>query len=289
MKSKTAAGAEVLWICCQLGARQHYSVPRSLHRAGLLEALVTDIWINPDCRASALYPTRLRERFHRDLADALIVAPTLAATISFEVRLLAAGRTEWDSMVRRNDWFQEQALRFVTQIARQSPGRRFRLFSFSYAARRLFQFAKSCGWETILEQIDPGPFEERLVKDLHGQHPGGTRSWRQAPEGYWQSWREECDLADYILVNSLWSRHALLNEGVSETKLRTVPLAYEASIDAVRLRRTYPPAFTTDRPLRVLFLGQVNLRKGTAAILESTLLLKNEPVEFWLVGPEISK
>ena len=49
--------------------------------------------------------------------------------------------------------------------------------------------------------------------------------------------------------------------------------------------RARPKSFTLNRPLRVLFLGQVNLRKGMAVILEAMRLLKNEPVEFWFVGP----
>jgi glycosyltransferase involved in cell wall biosynthesis len=37
--------------------------------------------------------------------------------------------------------------------------------------------------------------------------------------------------------------------------------------------------------LRVLFLGQINLRKGAAMIVEALRLLRSEPVEFWFIGP----
>ena len=37
----------VPWICCQLGAREHYAIPRALSRVGILEALVTDAWVPP--------------------------------------------------------------------------------------------------------------------------------------------------------------------------------------------------------------------------------------------------
>src|SRR4029077_18394116 len=46
-----------------------------------------------------------------------------------------------------------------------------------------------------------------------------------------------------------------------------------------------PNHFTTDRPLRVLFLGLINLRKGVARLLEAARILRDEPVEFWMVGP----
>jgi glycosyltransferase involved in cell wall biosynthesis len=34
-----------------------------------------------------------------------------------------------------------------------------------------------------------------------------------------------------------------------------------------------------------LFLGQVNLRKGVTRLLEAAQVLRDEPVEFWMVGP----
>jgi glycosyltransferase involved in cell wall biosynthesis len=37
--------------------------------------------------------------------------------------------------------------------------------------------------------------------------------------------------------------------------------------------------------MRLLFLGQINLRKGVARLLEAARTLRDEPVEFWMVGP----
>ena len=33
------------WICCQLGAREHYAIPRALYRLGMLDYLLTDAWV----------------------------------------------------------------------------------------------------------------------------------------------------------------------------------------------------------------------------------------------------
>ena len=78
--------------------------------------------------------------------------------------------------------------------------------------------------------------------------------------------------------------------GVPTEKLTLIPLAYEASevVDhklESRQVRAYPARFTHERPMRVLFLGQVNLRKGAARLLEAAQTLRDEPVEFWIVGP----
>src|SRR4029453_7855815 len=49
--------------------------------------------------------------------------------------------------------------------------------------------------------------------------------------------------------------------------------------------REYPPQFTPGRPLRVLFLGQISLRKGIARLLKVARSLQSEPLEFLMVGP----
>src|SRR4030095_4050895 len=83
-------------------------------------------------------------------------------------------------------------------------------------------------------------------------------------------------------------------------KISIIPLAYETpgvrgqksaafaeapAAREVREARLYPDRFTHERPLRVLFLGLVNLRKGVARLLEAARILRDEPVEFWMVGP----
>ncbi|MDP8963805.1 MAG: glycosyltransferase family 4 protein, partial [Cyanobacteriota bacterium] len=111
-------------------------------------------------------------------------------------------------------------------------------------------------------------------------------SWQPAPPHYWVNWQEECSLADRIVVNSLWSSQALEQAGIAANKLDIIPLAYEPPEQAHDFVRTYPAAFSAERPLRVLFLGQVILRKGIAALLEAAQTLRNQPIEFWLVGSQ---
>jgi glycosyltransferase involved in cell wall biosynthesis len=104
------------------------------------------------------------------------------------------------------------------------------------------------------------------------------------PKEYCDNWRNECALADQIVVNSQWSKDALLREGIPAEKIQIIPVAYEPWTDARSFQRHYPRAFSAERPLRVLFLGQINLRKGVQQLLDAVQLLKSEPVEFWFVG-----
>src|SRR5262249_14313710 len=109
--------------------------------------------------------------------------------------------------------------------------------------------------------------------------------WQPAPSEYWDNWRKECLLADRIIVNSAWTRESLLADGVDGEKVAVVPLAFDARPGAVPIDRRSPTEISQARPLRVLFLGQVNLRKGVGPILEAVRLLRKEPIEFWFVGP----
>jgi glycosyltransferase involved in cell wall biosynthesis len=256
-----------MWVCCQLGAREHYAVPRALQLSGLLGEFITDVWI----RAGAF------GRFHPDLAKARINASNIAA-LRFELKASLTRENGWKLITRRNDWFQRQA---VAQLAHHKTANgNHTVFAYSYAAEQIFKFAKDRGWRTVLGQIDPGPADERTLADLHEQF---AIKWDAAPKEYWDGWRRECELADQIVVNSSWSRDALLSEGVPAEKIRVVPVAFDT--EARSFQRHFPQSFSSERPLRVLFLGQINLRKGVGQLLEAVKLLAGENVEFWFVGP----
>jgi glycosyltransferase involved in cell wall biosynthesis len=279
------------WLCCQLGAREHYAIPRALHQAGQLVHLITDAWVTPQSALNLLPApllANLRERFHADLTQASIHAFT-NSLIRFELVQRIQKTSGWERILARNCWFQHQTIQSLATITPQINSRPT-LFAYSYAAIELFRYAKTRGWRTILGQIDPGPVEEKLVLEEHARQPTYQSSWQPAPPHYWTSWWEECSLADRILVNSLWSSQALQQVGIPANKIDIIPLAYQPPKQSHDFVRTYPSVFSTERPLRVLFLGQVILRKGIAAVLDAAELLRDQPIEFWLVGSqEIAK
>jgi glycosyltransferase involved in cell wall biosynthesis len=207
-----------------------------------------------------------------------------ASAVLFDILQRIRRRDGWDRIIARNHWFQSHAVGAL-RASELSPGDRPTIFAYSYAALDILRYAKSRGWRTLLGQIDPGPVEEELVAQAHARHANWRTSWRPAPPHYWQSWREECELADRIVVNSSWSSRALQQTGIDQGKIVIVPLAYEPPSAAEDHVRCYPDRFTPERPLRVLFLGQLIIRKGIAAALAAAKLLSDRTVEFWLVGP----
>jgi glycosyltransferase involved in cell wall biosynthesis len=268
------------WICCQIGAREHYAVARALHRNGSLELLLTDIWCRPG-NPLAIASHRLRERFHGELASTKVRASN-AEAIGVEMKAKALGLSGWSRIIARNVWFQRMAVRRLSRM--RLPGTPRAVFAFSYAAREVFRLAHARGWRTVLGQIDAGPQEEDLVARLHAEAGAPSGRWDRPTVRYWSDWREECALAERIIVNSSWSQAALEREGVPAAKIRVVPLAYEEEKVSKIVPRVYPDEFTPARPLRVLFLGSVCLRKGVGPLLDAIRLLRGQAVEFWFVG-----
>lgn len=282
------------WICCQIGAREHYAIPRALLRRGALECLLTDAWIPPVSLVAILgrgQTSNISSRWQKELNDARVKAFTWSS-ILFETLAGARNLSVWATVIARNRWFQCKVVAYLRSQVSTIDYQPI-LLSYSYAALEPFRYAKAHGWKTVLVQIDPGPEEEKIVAEETARVPQLASDWQRAPPEYWELWREECKLADRIVVNSEWSHEALIRGGVAPDKLTIIPLAYETPKDGnqkseirnQKSHRSYPDRFTHERPLRVLFLGLVNLRKGVARLLEAARILCADPVEFWMVGP----
>jgi len=276
------------WICCQLGAREHYAIPRTLHQADQLLQFITDAWVSPSSIFHTLpHPLlrNLRDRFHPDLVQAPVTAFT-PGLIQFELQQRCKQTDAWNCIIARNHWFQKRAIQRLEALENQYAklGTPPILFTYSYAALELLNYAKSQGWFTVLGQIDPGLVEEKIVLGEQSRYPNLSASGQAAPASYWQRWQAECQLADQIVVNSTWSSQALQQVGIPAEKIQIIPLAYQPLKTTKTFQRVYPERFSAERPLRVLFLGQIILRKGIAAVLEAAELLADEPIEFWLVG-----
>ena len=256
----------------------------------MLAYLLTDAWVPPSsllakiCRRGS----SLAERFHDTLPDARVKAFN-SSLVAFEVLARVRRLRGWTRIIARNRWFQRKVVSFLrSQLS--TINYQPILLSYSYTALEPFRYAKAHGWKTLLVQIDPGPEEEAIVAQEAARVRELAADWQPAPSEYWALWREECKLADRIVVNSEWSREALVRRRVPHEKTSVIPLAYEV----IRLpdhetmrpqKREYPDRFTFERPMRVLFLGLINLRKGVARLLEAARILRDEPVEFWMVGP----
>jgi glycosyltransferase involved in cell wall biosynthesis len=269
----------------QVGAREHYAVARAFHELGALDWLVTDFWWPPG-RLASTAPLSLRGRWHEALREARVKSFNQQSLL-FESRSRLMEQRGWQQMMERNRWFQTRAVKWLEKHLHKGGRKLPIIASYSYAASRLFFAGKRLGYRTIMFQIDPGPAEEDILLGIEKMHPELIKMRVVAPKEYWSDWKLQCELADIIVVNSEWSRSCLMKADVESEKIRILPLAFESGgAGDAAAERQYPEAFSAQRPLRVLFLGQVNLRKGMGEIFQSLRTLGDAPLEIWFAGPE---
>ena len=274
------------WICSQIGAREHYAIPRVLHRAGKLDGLYTDFWASAPWRLLGKLTGKaiLATRCHADLAEAPVT--------SFNLKALKASRQSFDNpyegFLQIGQAFGLKVAAHLQSTNSQLPASSSTIF-FSYDTGFLepAQWFKARGGKAIVCQMDPARYEVDLVKAEEKRWPGWASRSVEVPESYYQRREAEWAAADIVMVNSEWSRQALMKQGVPEGKLEVVPLAYEsvkANGDSRKAEGEMNVPFGPSRPLRVLFLGQVILRKGIQYLIEAARLLDKEPIHFDIVG-----
>lgn len=225
--------------------------------------------------------SRLHDRCHPDLER----RETAASNERFLLEE-AMGRMKrlngWDRVLQRNDWFGA----FASQRIRNAANRASVAFAYSYATAGIFDAADDAGMKVVVGQIDPGPEEERIVAEEHQRYDWIESHWRPAPKCYWEHWHEEMERSDRIVVNSPWSAKCLASEGVDVSKVDVVPLVYKNDPRRPDTTVAATPDHRDTKKWEILFLGQINLRKGIGRLIESMRLLQDDTrFRLTLVGP----
>ena len=269
------------WICAQIGAREHYAIPRVLHRSGKLEALFTDYWSHGIWHKLARSP-RLASRRHEDLTDAEVYSFNTTAVLNGLRKRLRPATDPYSEFLRIGSRFGKK-IRSSLARRREQHWENTIFFGYDTGFLQAAAWAKNQGAACIVGQMDPSRTEVEMVREEEKLWPGWTKTPILVPEEYF-AWRKaEWALADAIMVNSQWTLDALVQQGVPVDKIHIVPLAYETEDSS---EKAFPPPIKPDsEPLRVLFLGQVNLRKGIQYLLEAAKLLKTENIEIDIAGP----
>ena len=267
-------------VVAQKGSREHFAIARSLHRRSSLARLVVD-WYAP------------RSRFARLLLYCLpkqIVRRAMAAQApELPVELIQS--SNWFGLWRRipEAWARQRrrpyegdlisGAMFARKIASLSFPPHDVFFGYSYDSLEALLAEKSRGILTIVNQVDPGAFEHELVLEEAERWKSYAMGEAQPPAAYFARNRQEWETADVIIVNSSWSKQALIASGAPEHKLEVLPLAYEEEVIAP------PELMQRDTAnLRVLWLGTVCLRKGIQYLMEAARLLDSHPIEFLIGG-----
>lgn len=277
------------WISAQLGINGKFFVPRLLHRQGRLAGMLVPLWYREESWAyrllSRLY-WNAPNFFHPELAE-VPVQTMLGAKLRFELTHLRGRRTlpTWDFIARSNDAYQHGLLaalqsRDLATLRAGPPGI---FISWSDISLEAIRFFHGIGWKTVTMQLNCGQLEEDLIAGECARYPAMTEKSFRAPAGFHAQTLQEYHETDHVISNSLWGREYLVSKGIAPEKISMIPFAYEGEGERGFVRQ-YPAAFNATRPLRVLHIGQMSLRKGIGRFFEAIHAMRDLPVQFTFAG-----
>ncbi len=278
-------------LVAQLGARMHYVVPVILHRAGMLAHFYTDAYTGPGsawywpAQVARLLPTSWQPPSLRRLlarrADGLPAAKITAFNrlgLAYAQALRRARSTGERLKIHK-----EYGRRFEQAVTNRGFAGSNAVYAFQGAAVNILKAAKLQGIKAVFEKfIAPAQIECQLLQVEQENWPAWETYLPATDIVQEKCAREEQEhqAADLILCPSEFVLESMVAVGVPREKLRLVPYGYE------------PPAslpirspWDGKRPLRLLFVGSVTLRKGVQYLALALERLRGLPVETRIVGP----
>jgi len=275
---------DVRWIVAQEGSRQSYAVPLAFHRLGALKLFYADIWMRQGRSWLKRGPGGARAlagRYLAEIPEERVVSFNLPAVIAKTREHFVRG---WQAQRAKGAYFCNFGKWFATRVRDHLSGERLdpsvdAFFGFDTNSLEVLEMLKERGVLTVLDQVDPGVVEEEMVIEEAQRWPGWERIPGRLPDHYRERREAEWRLADLVLVNSEWSRDALVQQGVAAEKIVVVPLAIDLRHD-----HEAEPVEAKGR-LKVLWLGSLILRKGIQYLIDAARLLQDRDIEFILAGP----
>jgi glycosyltransferase involved in cell wall biosynthesis len=271
------------WTVAQIGARENYAAARAFAASGRLRRLYTDVWCRFGAGLLRRGPAALRAlggRHHPGVPRAQVTAFTTSVLGGRLLRAAGLARRPagpYEEFLNVGAWFDRAVARRLARGRLEPGGDAF--FAYNTGCLDCLRLVRAAGAVALVDQIDPGRVEYDLVRAEAAKWPGWEETPAVVPDAYVDRLAAEWDAATGVVVNSEWSADALARQGVPRSKLHVVPLAYEPPHVAV------PDRDAAGRPLVVLWLGSVILRKGIQYLIEAARLLTDRSVRFVVVGP----
>jgi glycosyltransferase involved in cell wall biosynthesis len=194
----------------------------------------------------------------------------------------------------RESWFQKQVVRrfrpgktvfardrFIGEWAasRLETHRPALVYSFTQVGLESLTWAKRQGVPSVLDNPNghirsfAEVYRTEWTKWIGGSYRG------HPTDGMIERVEREYELADRIRVSSVWAKQSMIARGISESKLFVCP----QPVDLVRFR---PPAKRLDPtgPLRVVFVGSIDVRKGFVYLLRAIRTVGPGKIQVEFVG-----
>jgi hypothetical protein len=278
-------------VVAQLGARMHYAVPVLLQRAGMLAQFFTDVYVGRGSawqglpRLAELLPAGCRpaglERLLGRRDEALTPDKVTAFNLFGAAYWLAQRRAGAGESLERV--YLDYGRRFAEMVRRHPRCVGQGLYTFPTTAQPLFQQASGQGMRCILDQFSaPLHLMAPILQEEQERWPGWeSPSSRGAPSrDSLDTETQECRLADAILCPSEFVAQGVKSLNLPAQKIFQVPYGVEVERFACHRR-----PWRGERPLRLLFVGAVNLHKGVPYLHQALKGLNSSRIITRLVGP----
>lgn len=279
-------------LVAQLGSRLRYAVPLLFQQAGMLSHFYTDAYVGkgsswhiltkiapsvPETLRPAVINRLLGRREDR-LAPEKVTAFNMFG-LSYVMAATWARRRNLGELEKVTAQYGQ---RFCEKVAKKSDCQADAVYALQSNCRALFQKAREEGRTAILEQYCASPrIDFQLTSEEHTLWPGwenpsldreGFLPIIDLVEGEWQ-------LADGIICPSPFVADGLKSSGIPPEKIRIVPYGVETSRFAI-------PRLPWDgrRPLHVLFVGSLYLRKGPQYLYQALEALNSVQITAKMVG-----
>lgn len=272
------------WSVAQFGPREHYAVPRALQLTSQLSGLYTGTWCRRGrsmLRRGPAFISSYASHWHPDLPSSSVTSFDLAAMgRAFQREVILRPKTteqycQWE--INNCTWFGRRTLQALRQ--RRLDPQVDCFFGFQSECMETLQALREVGVLTILDQASAGQVEDQIADEESRKWPGWTKASPLVPQYHYDRLRKEWKAASLILVNSEWTRQAIIRQGADGGKIIMVPCVFEPE------RESPPPRPITNSPLTIVSLGRVNVAKGIQYFMGAAALLRDTPHRFVVVGP----
>lgn len=248
----------------------HYQyLARALESAGLLKRYITSISVFEDEHIPGVLPGYWRQKLEgrrlRGVSPAKVQRLWLPEVLQRGLPVLGMVSSERGNWIN-NHLFDWRATRFVDEC---------RVFHFVssvglYSARK----AKALGATVVCDVRQGHP---SVVKSILRNEAKAFRVECNIPgQSYESRMLRELEIADYVVVPSRATRATFVTAGFPEHRMFVVPYGADLSHFGKRER--------SDDVFRILYVGQVTLRKGVHYLLQALAGLKLEGSELLVIG-----
>lgn len=272
------------------GTQHSWQTALALQQLDRLAWYATSIFYKPDefpYRLERMLPGAIGRKLHQEFSrfSHTGLDPALVRTAGLTEWLeRIAHRANFRSMARQLDRFGNK--RFVFAIAETlRSSDRFAMWGFNGSSLSTFALAKEYGRICLLDRTigDARAYNSGMaaLQASHGEWFLETE--RSIPEASIHNDQREYELADAILVGSEFAANTIRQAAgpAAAAKIRILPYCYDEALFAA-----LPPPRPVPRngPLKFLFVGQVNPRKGIHHILEAIARIPPTAATLTIVG-----